>query len=152
MLADFIAVARKVPYYAYTSAPTISRNLIILGGWVFDGRSLDEPSGVIRAFSADTGELVWAWDLGNPDIRKLPPEGETYTRSTPNMWSTPAFDDELGLVYLPLGNQQPDFAEQRRPAIGQPVFGAAWLALLRDAVGIGQGQHSRLFHRQASTL
>jgi quinate dehydrogenase (quinone) len=117
-------VMENVPYYAYTSAPTISRNLIILGGWVFDGRSLDEPSGVIRAFSADTGELVWAWDLGNPDITKLPPEGETYTRSTPNMWSTPAFDDELGLVYLPLGNQQPDFWGGTRPELTEKYSSA----------------------------
>ncbi|NPD16002.1 membrane-bound PQQ-dependent dehydrogenase, glucose/quinate/shikimate family [Xinfangfangia sp. D13-10-4-6] len=95
--------------YAYTSAPTIIRNLIVVGGWVFDGRALDEPSGVIRAFSADTGALVWAWDLGNPEITKLPPEGETYTRGTPNMWTHPAFDEELGLVYMPLGNEQPDF-------------------------------------------
>lgn len=95
--------------YAYTSAPTIIRNLIVVGGWVFDGRALDEPSGVIRAFSADTGALLWAWDLGNPEITKLPPEGETYTRGTPNMWTHPAFDEELGLVYMPLGNEQPDF-------------------------------------------
>ena len=72
-----------MPYYAYTSAPTVARNLIILGGWVFDGRSTDEPSGVVRAFSADTGELVWAWDLGNPAITKLPPEGDGGTGCEP---------------------------------------------------------------------
>lgn len=104
-----------VYYYYLTSAPTVAKNLIILGGWVFDGRATDEPSGVIRAFSADTGELVWAWDLGNPNITKLPPEGETYSKSTPNMWSTAAFDEKLGLVYLPLGNQNPDFWGALRP-------------------------------------
>ncbi|NER61768.1 PQQ-binding-like beta-propeller repeat protein, partial [Pseudomonas sp. MAFF212428] len=117
-------VDEGVPYYAYTSAPTVARNLIILGGWVFDGRSTDEPSGVVRAFSADTGELVWAWDLGNPAITKLPPEGQTYTRSTPNMWSTPAFDDELGLVYLPTGNQQPDFWGGNRPPLTEKYSSA----------------------------
>ena len=117
-------VMENVPYYAYTSAPTVSRNLIILGGWVFDGRSTDEPSGVVRAFSADTGELVWAWDLGNPAITKLPPEGQTYTRSTPNMWSSPAFDDELGLVYLPTGNQQPDFWGGARPELTEKYSSA----------------------------
>ncbi|MBV6286916.1 membrane-bound PQQ-dependent dehydrogenase, glucose/quinate/shikimate family [Pseudomonas aegrilactucae] len=117
-------VDEGVPYYAYTSAPTVARNLIILGGWVFDGRSTDEPSGVVRAFSADTGELVWAWDLGNPAITRLPPEGQTYTRSTPNMWSTPAFDDELGLVYLPTGNQQPDFWGGNRPPLTEQYSSA----------------------------
>ena len=117
MLGMGNVLVNDVPYYSYTSAPTIARNLIILGGWVFDGRSLDEPSGVIRAFSADTGALVWAWDLGNPAITKLPPEGESYTRSTPNMWTHPAFDDALGLVYMPLGNQQPDFWGGDRPEL-----------------------------------
>ena len=117
-------VRANVPYYAYTSAPTIVRNLIILGGWVFDGRSIDEPSGVVRAYSADTGALVWAWDLGNPAITKLPPEGQTYTRSTPNMWSTPAVDNELGLVYLPLGNEQPDFWGGKRPPLTEKYSSA----------------------------
>lgn len=117
-------VKMNVPYYAYTSAPTVARNLIILGGWVFDGRSTDEPSGVVRAYSADTGELVWAWDLGNPAITRLPPEGQTYTRSTPNMWSAPAFDDALGLVYLPTGNEQPDFWGGKRPPLTEKYASA----------------------------
>lgn len=99
----------KPGYYFQTSAPTIMRDLVLIGGWVFDNRDVDEPSGAVRAFSALTGELVWAWDLGNPEITKLPPEGESYTRSTPNVWSTPSFDDELGLIYLPTGNSPPDF-------------------------------------------
>jgi len=107
----------KPSYYFQTSMPTVVRNLIVIGGWVFDGRSVDEPSGVVRAFSADTGELVWAWDAGNPDITGLPPAGQTYTRSTPNVWSTPAFDDKLGLIYLPTGNNPPDFwGAQRKGA------------------------------------
>lgn len=96
-------------FYFQTSAPTVTSGLIIIGGWVVDNVMTNEPSGVVRAFSAETGELVWAWDLGNPDITTLPPEGETYTRGTPNVWSTPAFDEELGLIYLPTGNATPDF-------------------------------------------
>lgn len=98
----------KPHFYYPTSTPTVVRNLIVIGGWVWDGKEVGEPSGVIRAFNADTGELAWAWDLGNPDVTGLPP-AEGYTRGTPNMWSTPAFDDELGLIYLPLGNGTPDF-------------------------------------------
>nr|WP_198672148.1 hypothetical protein [Pseudogemmobacter bohemicus] len=94
--------------WAYPSQPAVVGNLIVVGGWVFDGRALDEPSGVVRAFSADTDALVCAWDLGNPAIAKLPPEGEAYTRSTPNMCTHPAVDEAPGLVYLPDDNQQPD--------------------------------------------
>lgn len=99
----------KPGFYFQTSAPTVMRDLVMIGGWVYDNVETGEPSGAVRAFSARTGELVWAWDLGNPAITKLPPEGETYTRGTPNVWSTPSYDEELGLVYLPTGNSTPDF-------------------------------------------
>lgn len=99
----------KAGYYFQTSAPTIGRNRIVIGGWVLDNHHTQEPSGVIRAFNARTGDLEWAWDLGNPNTTKLPPAGKPYTRGTPNMWTTAAFDEKLGLVYLPLGNQTPDY-------------------------------------------
>jgi len=99
----------KPGFYFQTSAPTVMRDLVMVGGWVFDNVETNEPSGAVRAFNARTGELVWAWDLGNPAITKLPPAGESYTRGTPNVWSTPAYDEALGLVYLPTGNATPDF-------------------------------------------
>ncbi|EJT85941.1 membrane-bound PQQ-dependent dehydrogenase [Pseudomonas putida S11] len=99
----------KPTYYMGTSPVTVAGNLLIVGGWVYDNLETKEPSGVIRAFNAATGELEWAWDLGNPSITKYPPPGETYTRGTPNMWSTAAYDSKLGLIYVPLGNSTPDF-------------------------------------------
>lgn len=111
-------------YYQPTSQPTVVGGLIIVGGWVFDGRSVDEPSGVVRAFNADTGALAWAWDLGHPERIGAPPEGETYSRATPNVWSTPAYDEALGLIYLPTGNQNPDFWGALRPEISEPYSSA----------------------------
>lgn len=95
--------------YFPTAAPTVVRNLVVVGGLVWDNQKTGEPSGVVRAFDARTGALIWAWDLGNPAITGEPPEGQTYTAGTPNVWSTPAFDDALGLIYLPTGNATPDF-------------------------------------------
>ncbi|NHN36544.1 membrane-bound PQQ-dependent dehydrogenase, glucose/quinate/shikimate family [Pseudomaricurvus alcaniphilus] len=95
--------------YTQTSAPLIANNIIVVGGMIVDNQSINEPSGVIRGFDVLTGELIWAWDLGNPSITKLPPEGETYTEGTPNAWTTLSFDAELGLVYVPLGNATPDY-------------------------------------------
>ncbi|WP_145009858.1 membrane-bound PQQ-dependent dehydrogenase, glucose/quinate/shikimate family [Pseudomonas oryzihabitans] len=99
----------KPGFYFPTAAPTIVRNLVIVGGLVWDNAEVGEPSGVVRAFDVQSGALVWAWDLGNPRIAALPPEGQSYTRGTPNVWSTPAYDDALGLIYLPTGNATPDF-------------------------------------------
>lgn len=104
-------------FYQTNSAPTVVRNLVVIGGWVIDNEEIDLPSGVIRAFDARTGELAWAWDMARPDRPGLPPEGETYTRSTPNMWGHPAFDDRLGLIYIPTGNASPDFYGARRSRV-----------------------------------
>jgi len=94
-------------YYS-TSPATVTENLVILGGHVTDNSSIDEPSGVIRAFDVHTGELVWNWDSGNPDNTDPLPEGETYTRGSPNVWAPISVDEELGMVYLPMGNATPD--------------------------------------------
>ncbi|MET0272406.1 MAG: PQQ-binding-like beta-propeller repeat protein, partial [Phenylobacterium sp.] len=69
----------KAGFYFPTSTPTVAGDRIIVGGWVMDNRELGEPSGVVRAFSAETGALIWAWDLGDPTITGLPPEGGSYT-------------------------------------------------------------------------
>ena len=103
-------------YVMHTSGPLVAGERIVMGAWIADGMTVGEPSGVVRAWNARTGELDWAWDLGRPDIDKLPPPGETYTRGTPNAWPPLTADVELGLVFLPLGNATPDFwAGERRP-------------------------------------
>ncbi|PZQ19852.1 MAG: membrane-bound PQQ-dependent dehydrogenase, glucose/quinate/shikimate family [Rhodanobacter denitrificans] len=99
----------KPGFYLPTSAPLVARNRVIVGGFIADNQEVGEPSGVVRAYDVSSGELVWAWDLGNPDITKEPPPGQTYTRGTPNMWTTASADETLGLVYLPLGNATPDY-------------------------------------------
>jgi quinate dehydrogenase (quinone) len=107
----------KQSYYFPTSAPTVVNGKVIVGGWVFDGREVDEPSGAVRAFDARTGALVWAWDLGRPANTGAPADGETYTRSTPNVWSTPAVDLKAGLIYLPTGNCPSDFFGGHKPEL-----------------------------------
>ena len=103
-------------FMVQTTGPFVAGDRIVLGSWVADNVSLGEPSGVVRAFDALTGRQIWAWDLGNPAITNLPPEGETYTVGTPNVWSSMAFDLDLNMIYLPLGNATPDYyGGQRRP-------------------------------------
>ena len=108
--------AVKRGYYAVTSAPTIVRGKIILGGAVTDGQYWGEPSGVIRAFDAVTGKLAWAFDMGRPHEHGEPPAGQHYTEATPNSWAPMSADPALGLVYVPTGNATPDYyGAQRRP-------------------------------------
>ena len=92
-----------------TSPPGIVRGNAVVGGWVFDNRSVGEPSGVVRAFNAISGQFAWAWDMGRPGLSTEPLRGEVYTRGTPNVWSLFSVDEELGLIYAPTGNETPDY-------------------------------------------
>ncbi len=96
-------------YVSITSPPTIVRGVVVTGHQVLDGQRRDMPSGVIQGFDAITGELRWAWDMGRPGQAGRPPEGETYTRGTPNMWTIASGDEQLGHVYLPMGNAAADY-------------------------------------------
>lgn len=103
-------------FYNPTSGPLLAGKNLIVGGWVMDNQSTDEPSGVVRAFDAATGKLAWAWDVGRPGQPNPPPEGTSYSRSTPNVWATPTYDAELNTVYLPTGNGTPDMFGGNRSA------------------------------------
>ena len=99
-----------------TAPPTIVRGVIVTGHQVLDGQRRWAPSGVIQGFDAVTGELRWAFDMMHPERDGRPPPGETYARGTPNMWTTATADEELGLVYLPMGNAAADYwSSSRRP-------------------------------------
>lgn len=106
----------KPGYYQQTSTPLVAGNIVVVGGRVADNFSTDEPPGVVRAYDVHTGKLAWAWDPGNPDRKGLPPEGQTYTRGTPNVWSAMSYDAKLNLIYLPTGNATPDFWAGERTA------------------------------------
>lgn len=110
-------IGETVPgWYAVTAPPTIVRGIVVMGAQVKDGQAEDAPSGVIRGYDAVTGKLAWAWDMGHPNRTGAPPPGETYSRGTPNMWTVAAGDEELGYVYVPLGNASVDYyGAQRKP-------------------------------------
>ncbi|WP_223878700.1 membrane-bound PQQ-dependent dehydrogenase, glucose/quinate/shikimate family [Phytobacter sp. SCO41] len=103
-------------FHFITSQPMVMDGRIVLGGWIYDNQSTGEPSGVVRAYDVNSGELAWAWDMGrNPPTAPLNP-GENYTRGTPNGWGTYTADAQLGLIYIPLGNATPDYyGAGRRP-------------------------------------
>ena len=115
-MVDLLVGMSEAPpgYYHVTSPPTVVSGKLVVGGWVTDGQMVGEPSGVIRAYDAVTGELAWAWDMGQPDRIGAPGLGETYTPGTPNSWSVMSADEELGLVYVPLGNATPDYTGTHR--------------------------------------
>lgn len=103
-------------YYYTSSAPVVIDGKVVVNSFVLDGAESNEPSGVIRAYDAVTGQLAWAWDMGVPERTGAPPPGQSYTRGTPNSWPPMTVDEQLNQVYVPLGNATPDFfGGLRRP-------------------------------------
>ena len=96
------------------SPPTIVRGVVVTGHQVLDGQRRDAPSGVIQGFDAVTGAKRWAWDMVHPDWTGDPPAGQMYARGTPNMWTIASGDEQLGLVYLPMGNSAVDYWSSSR--------------------------------------
>lgn len=114
-------------FYAPTSAPILAGSHILIGGHVYDNQSDHEPSGVLRAFDARTGRLQWAWDAGRVYQGEAARQAE-FRLSSPNVWSTPAYDPELGLAYIPTGNPSPDFWGGNRTQADE-TYGSSVVAL-----------------------
>ena len=111
-----------------TSPPVVTDHLVIVGGSVNDNVSTTSPSGVIRAFDVYTGDLVWNFDSKKPDDTAPIANGQLYSENAPNSWSVSSYDPELGLIYLPMGNQSPDqYGANRSAAVEK--FSSSILAL-----------------------
>ncbi len=115
-LLEGMGPTAKGSYYP-TSAPLVAGDIVVVGGKINDNLKTGEPSGVVRGFNVRTGALAWAWDPANPNNKGAPPPGGMYQPETPNFWGTASFDAKLGLIYIPTGNQTPDFwGGNRHPA------------------------------------
>ena len=118
-----------VPAWEYypTSPPLVIGDVVVIGALVADQLRVDAPSGVVRAFDARTGELLWAWDPVPPGWNSAHAKGERYARGTPNVWSIISGDVERKLVFVPTGNSSPDSYGGQRDNID--YYGSSVVAL-----------------------
>ncbi|WP_343527565.1 membrane-bound PQQ-dependent dehydrogenase, glucose/quinate/shikimate family [Sphingomonas sp.] len=131
------------PQYQLTAAPTLAGTTIVVGGRVADNVQVDMPGGVMRGFDVATGKLRWAFDPGNPAITGMPPKGQSYTRSTPNVWSAMSYDPASNTVFMPVGSSSVDlFGVTRTPL--DHKYGASILAL--DATTGKEKWHFQTVH------
>ncbi|MBO9622895.1 MAG: membrane-bound PQQ-dependent dehydrogenase, glucose/quinate/shikimate family [Sphingomonas sp.] len=115
-------------FVSINSPPTLVRGILVTGHQVLDGQDRWAPSGVIQGFDARTGQLRWAWDMMHPTWNGAPPAGQEWARGTPNMWTLASGDEQLGLVYLPMGNAAADYySSLRRPE--ENMFATSLVAL-----------------------
>ena len=92
--------------FQITSAPVVSRGVVIVGSSISDNVRVDAPSGAVRAFDARSGVARWSWD---PLIH------DGIVAGTANVWAPMSSDEERGLLFLPTSSPSPDFWGGKRP-------------------------------------
>jgi quinate dehydrogenase (quinone) len=116
------------PQYQLTAAPTLAGTTVVVGGRIADNVQADMPGGVVRGYDVVTGQLRWAFDPGNPQLTGMPAAGQSYTRSTPNVWSSMSYDAASNTVFMPVGSASVDLYGAKRTALDHR-YGASVLAL-----------------------
>jgi quinoprotein glucose dehydrogenase len=92
--------------FQITSAPVVSRGVVVVGSSISDNRRVDAPLGTVRAFDTRTGAARWSFDPLIHDGIKA---------GTANVWAPMSVDEERGLVFLPTSSPSPDFWGGKRP-------------------------------------
>jgi quinoprotein glucose dehydrogenase len=92
--------------FQITSAPVVSRGVVVVGSSIADNRRVDAPLGTVRAFDARTGQPRWSFD---PLLHDGVEAGHT------NVWAPMSADEERGLVFLPTSSPSTDFWGGKRP-------------------------------------
>lgn len=115
--------------YQVTSPPVVVGDRVVVGSAVSDNARTDAPSGLVRAFDARTGALVWGWDLAPPGFEPAPGRvsKDGWALGTPNVWAPMSVDETRDLVFLPTGNAAPDY--YRGPIAEMNHFGSSVVAL-----------------------
>jgi quinoprotein glucose dehydrogenase len=132
--------------YLVTSPPAIYGNVVVVGSAIGDNRASDVERGVIRAFDARNGALLWAFDP-IPDSPSHPAAAEwslaqAATTGAGNSWGPMSIDEDSGLVLVPTGSASPDFFGGTR--LGSNRFADSLLAL--DAKSGKLVWHQQLVH------
>jgi quinoprotein glucose dehydrogenase len=132
--------------YLVTSPPAIYGNVVVVGSAIGDNRASDVERGVIRAFDARNGALLWAFDP-IPDSPSHPAAAEwdlaqAATTGAGNSWGLMSIDEDNGLVLVPTGSASPDYFGGTRQ--GSNRFADSLLAL--DAKTGKLVWHQQLVH------
>ena len=122
--------------YGVISPPLVTNNMVIVNSAIHDAPpSLEMPPGDVRGFNPDTGEVEWTFhtipkpgEFGNETWEENSWE---YTGNT-NSWTIMSADDELGIVYIPIGTPTNDWYGGKRK--GDNLF-AESLVAVRAATG-----------------
>jgi len=109
-------VARYRPgQYHMTSPPVVIDDIVVVGSAIDDNSRVDMPSGVVRAFNARTGKLLWKWEPLPPNDPDPSDKGagqgtaKLWRTGAGNAWTGMVVDPERDLVFVPTGSASPDY-------------------------------------------
>ena len=115
------------------STPTVAGNIVIVGSAMREGATVsthDNTKGLVRAFDARTGKMLWRFDTipqrGQFGADTWEEESWAYNGNV-GVWNQPTVDEELGLVYLPVETPTSDYYGGHRP--GNNLFAESIVAV-----------------------
>jgi quinohemoprotein ethanol dehydrogenase len=113
--------------YSITMAPLYYDGMVIIG----HSGGEEGIRGVVKAFDARTGKERWRWYTipapGEPGSETWPKGSDIWKIGGGAVWSTPAVDPELGLLYLAVANPAPDLNGHVRE--GNNLYSSSIVAL-----------------------
>ncbi len=138
-LWEKVTVDQSQPY-TITGAPRVVRNKVLIG----NGGAEYGVRGYVSAYDVDTGEMVWRFYTvpGNPadgfENAAMARAAETWTGEWwrlgggGTVWDSMAYDPELDLLYIGVGNGSPWNRKKRSPGGGDNLFLSSIVALRPD--------------------
>ena len=104
-----------VPSQGVSTAPAYGDGVVVavasLGDNFLRGRAI--------AYDAKTGRQLWSFDVvpgpGEPGHETWPQDSDIWKYGGGALWTTPAIDSELDMVYLGTGNAVPQYGGELRP-------------------------------------
>ncbi len=120
--------------YGVTSPPVIADNRVVVGSAVGDNRAVSTERGVVRAFDARSGKLLWQFDPiprepSNPAYTSWQ-TGQAEITGAANAWAPLSVDVARRLVFVPTSSPSPDFYGGER--LGNNNYANSLVALHLD--------------------
>lgn len=100
--------------FQITSPPAIINDLVIVGSAISDNLRANAPRGIVRAYSARSGKLVWQFDPISKNDDKTWQNQSAKVTGHANVWAPMSVDAENDLVFLPTSSPSPDFYGGKR--------------------------------------
>jgi len=118
--------------FQVTSPPAIINDIVVVGSAIGDNLRSNAPRGIVRAFNARTGKLIWQFDPISTTKAASWQDGSATRTGHANVWAPISVDVENDLVFLPTSSPSPDFFGGER--LGDNLY-ANSLVALRGSTG-----------------